>query len=140
MTTSYAPTVNPGDVRRRVKEIRLGTPLAQVISVIIYEEDVIRLADGTEAPLRDQGVIATIINPTDAAQLMAVFALRNYADDNLLGADMNVGTVLTAFFSWVRSQQIARDWVHDNPPVVPEPPADPPVDPPVEDPEPVVDP
>lgn len=129
---SYAPTVNPGDVRRRVKRIDLGTPLNQGITVVIYEEDVIRLADGTEAPLRDQGAISASINPTDMAQLMATFALRNYADDALLGSDMNVGTVLTAFFSWVRSQQLTRDWIIANPPPPPVVPEPPPVEPPPE--------
>lgn len=129
MTPNYAPTVNPGDVRRRVHRIDLVTPPNGAISIRIYEQDVVRLADGTEEPLRDQGVITATIDPTNPTQLMAMFALRNYADDTLLGTDMNVATVLTSFFSWVRSKQLARDWVHDNPPPPPVQPIEPPVDP-----------
>ncbi len=109
MKSRYAPTVNPGDIRRRVKRIELSTPLAGRIAVTIYEEDVVRLAAGAEVPLRDQGAISVIVDPSDAAQMASVFALRSYADDSLLGSDMAVGSVLMAFFSWVRSRQLARD-------------------------------
>ena len=100
--TDYAPTVNPGDTRRRTRYIGIRTPLNVAPTVEVLEQDVIRTKTG-EAVLADLGSFPT---PLDLAE---VFPLRNPVDDSLTGDTATAAQAMALIYSWVRAKQLARD-------------------------------
>jgi hypothetical protein len=103
MTITYAPTINPGDTRRRTRFIGIRTPLSGVPSVEVLEQDVVRLTDG-ERVLADLGHL-----PVQAFDPAQTFELRDPETDALLGSQATVGQTMALIYSWVRDQQTKRD-------------------------------
>jgi hypothetical protein len=116
---TYAPTANPGDTRRRAREILLTNPLAGDYRVRVTEQDVIRTEAG-DIPLTD---VPTIVASVSAADLDTVLPLRDVETDALLGGATTVGAVLAGIYAYVRALQIARDAAALAPPADPDPPA-----------------
>lgn len=108
--TTYAPTVNPGDTRRRARYVGIWIPLSQQAAVEVLEQDVVRLPAG-EVVLRDLGPIAGIgvIDLIDPAALGATFPVVDPATDQPTGQTATVAQAFQLIHSWVRAQQAARD-------------------------------
>jgi hypothetical protein len=104
-TPSYAPTVNPGDTRRRTRYIGIRTNL-DGYTVEVLEQDVIRLASGTDKVLEDLGGISVAMTP---AELARVIPIKNPADDSDTGEALTTGQILAGVYSWVREHQRLRD-------------------------------
>lgn len=102
MTTSYDPTVNPGDTRNRIWRMTMENPLGGTPMCYAHEELVIRTADGERAVGRSRDMQKS---PTDLAE---VVELRNPDGDALLGST-TIGAIYAAIYSLGRHMQKAAD-------------------------------
>jgi hypothetical protein len=114
--TDYAPTVNPGDTRRRCRFIGIRVPLdtrtnaekaaniqAPPPQVEVLEEDVIRTA-------QQERVLEVLGNlPVGTFDLSETFPILNPENDGALGGNATVGQAFTLIHSWVRHKQTLRD-------------------------------
>ena len=102
MPNTYAPTANPGDTRTRCYRLRINNPNGGFPDAIIYEEDVVLLADG-ERHLGDRGAFTVPVDMQKQVDLL------NPLTDQPLGVSMSAGEIQAAIYSWVRLQQKKRD-------------------------------
>jgi hypothetical protein len=104
----YAPTINPGDTRRRIWRCETENPLNGFPHAIMHEEDVtLTITDGesVERSFGDRPP-PLIRYPTNLAE---VVDLRNVADDALLG-QTTIGVIYTMIYSLARHMQKLRDF------------------------------
>lgn len=115
--TTYAPTVSPGDVRRRTRFIGIWVPLdertpediaagvaAPAPLIQVLEQDVIRTKDGSEKVLADLGTL-----PHTGFQPDRVFPVRDLVTDEPTGETATMLDVMALVQSWVRDAQDWRD-------------------------------
>lgn len=101
--TIYAPTITPGDQRRRTRFIGIRTPLGQAPQIEILEQEVVRTQAG-ERVLEDLGNV-----PVGAFDPAETFPVRDPETDAETGQTASVGQAFALIYSWVRKQQLARD-------------------------------
>ncbi len=107
--TTYAPTVDPGDTRRRSRYIGIRIPHDGAPTVEVLEQDMIRLKDGAEKVLQDLGAVAGI-PALDAAALAVQFPARDPVTDEIIpAAFVTPGDAFAAVYAVVRGWQLARD-------------------------------
>lgn len=102
MPNTYAPTANPGDTRTRCYRLRINNPNGGLPDAIIYEEDVVLLADG-ERHLADREAFTVQVDMDEPVDLL------NPLTDEPLGKTMTAGQIQATIYSWVRLQQKKRD-------------------------------
>jgi hypothetical protein len=100
---NYGPTINPGDIRRRIWRNTNENPLGNTPNAVMHEQDVIRLSDGTEKVLENGETLSKV--PTDMSE---VVVLRHPETDQVLG-ETTLGMIHTMIYSLGRHMQNARD-------------------------------
>ena len=111
---THAPTINPGDERRRCRYFGAQIPNGAAPIIQVVEESVIRRADGTEKSIADLGNL-----PTGAFDPAETFAIRDPETDILTGDSASVGQAFALIYSWVRHKQTQRDEAKLNPTPMP---------------------
>jgi hypothetical protein len=103
---TYAPTVTPGDQRRRTRYIGIRVPHDGVPTVEILEQEVIRAKAG-ERVLEDLNGFGVAM---DEKEMAASFQVRDpITDAEIPGATATGAQVFALIYSWVRAKQLARD-------------------------------
>lgn len=107
--TTYAPTVNPGDTRRRSRYIGIRIPHNAAPTVEVLEQDMVRLASGSEKVLEDLGAVAGI--PVLTPEALAVqYPARNPVTDEIIPDQfVTAGDAFAVVYAVVRGWQLERD-------------------------------
>lgn len=107
---SYTPTTNPGDTRRRARQVLILNPLNSIPSVEFLEQDVVRVADGEKA-LENLGGVTVAI---EGDELAFSFPILDPSTDTDTGAVATTAQAFALVYSWVRAKQALRDAQQEN--------------------------
>jgi hypothetical protein len=109
----YAPTVNPGDTRRRVWFMGIRNTLGSPGAVEVREEEVIRKADGTEKSLGATRDMSLSYTP-ELGQVP--LQLRSPVDDSVLpNVVLPIDLVYAAIYTLARYIQELDDAKQQSP-------------------------
>ena len=113
MPNNYAPTVNPGDTRRRIWRLTGENPNGALPSMVFHEQEVIRTTEGTEAIIQQRTRdMERTYDPTRVVQMRR-------PDTDALGpvgrlpADLTEEEIYAVFYSISRDSQLVQDAIDD---------------------------
>jgi len=104
---NYLPTANAGDTRRRVWFLGIRNTLGQPGAVELREEEVIRLADGTERSLGPSRDLGLSYSPELGRVALTLRSPLN--DSEIPGAVMPIDTIYAAIYTLARYMQEQDD-------------------------------